>query len=353
MPLNLIRIEGLRCLTEIEFSPHLKRTYFFGPNGAGKTSLLEAAYILGRGRSFRTRHSRRLIQHGQERFSIYGEFSLNERVHRLGVGLGTEGLESRLDSEPAVGISSLAKIMPVHVIDPNIHRLIEGGPGDRRRFLDWGVFHVEPGYLEVWRRYRRALSQRNAALKLGRASDVWNTGLLEAGKKVDLARKLYLGELVAALKGLGEELLGSPLEISYRPGWPEGLDFCQALDASNNRDLTNGTTHVGPHRADFLVKLSSRSVKEEVSRGQQKLVAAGLVLAQIKAFAAKNKNGGLLLVDDPAAELDASSLKALLSSLDKLPAQQIITGLSESILPPETGYPVFHVEQGQVMKMVQ
>ena len=92
MPLNLIRIEGLRCLTEIEFSLHPKRTYFFGPNGAGKTSLLEAAYILGRGRSFRTRHSRRLIQHGQERFSIYGEFSLNERIHRLGVGLGTEGL---------------------------------------------------------------------------------------------------------------------------------------------------------------------------------------------------------------------------------------------------------------------
>jgi DNA replication and repair protein RecF len=353
MPLNRIRIEGLRCLNEVDFSPHPKRTYFFGPNGAGKTSLLEGIYLLGRGRSFRTRHSRRLIQHGQERFSVYGELSLKSRNHRLGVGLGPSGLELRLDSEPAVGMSSLAKIMPVHVIDPNIHSLIEGSPGDRRRFLDWGVFHVEHGYLDAWRRYRRTLGQRNAALKLGQGSAVWDASLLEAGTEVDIARRRYAEDLVTALEGLGEALLGSPLEVSYRAGWPEGLDFCKALEASNNRDLANGTTHVGPHRADLSVKLASRSVREEVSRGQQKLVAAGLILAQIKVFAANNENGGLLLVDDPAAELDGAALSALLSALDKLPAQQIITGLTESILPPAPGFPVFHVEQGHITKMVQ
>ena len=110
-------------------------------------------------------------------------------------------------------MSSLAKIMPVHVIDPNIHSLIEGSPRDRRRFLDWGVFHVEHGYLEVWRRYRRTLGQRNAALKLGRGSAVWDASLLEAGTEVDFARRRYAGDLVAALEGLGEVLLGFTLAL--------------------------------------------------------------------------------------------------------------------------------------------
>ena len=62
-------------------------------------------------------------------------------------------------------MAQLAELLPVHAIDPSMHALVEGGPSERRRFLDWGVFHVEPRYLDAWKRYRRVLSQRNAALK--------------------------------------------------------------------------------------------------------------------------------------------------------------------------------------------
>ena len=67
---------------------------------------------------------------------------------------------------------------------------------------------------------------------------------------------------------------------------------------------------MGPHRADLRVKLDSRNVREEISRGQQKLVAAGLILAQIRALAVNQGSGGILLVDAPAAELDQSSLSS-------------------------------------------
>ncbi len=352
MPLKRVRVESFRCLTEVELPLHPRRNYIFGPNGAGKTSLLEAIYLLGRGRSFRTRLNRRLIQHGQQGFSVYGELDLGGNVHRLGVGCGPNGLDLRLNGEAASGMAALAELLPIHVIEPNIHDLVEGGPRDRRRFLDWGVFHVEQGYLETWRRYRRILGQRNAALKAGSGASGWNVSLLEAGAAVDSARGRYVAELALALQGLGEDLLGYPLEVKYLRGWAEKMAFEEALEASADRDSVKGATQAGPHRGDLSVSLDARGVREEVSRGQQKLVAAGLILAQIRVFAADRGYGGVLLVDDPAAELDKHALEGLMSVLDELPAQQVITGLSEHALPAPPGYPVFHVEPGGALSML-
>jgi len=331
---------------------HPRRNYIYGPNGAGKTSLLEAIYLLGRGRSFRTRQNRRLIRHGDDHFSIFGELTTAGSRRRIGVGLGPGGLDLRLDGTAAPGMAALAHLLPVHVIEPNIHQLIEGGPRERRRFLDWGVFHVEQGYLEAWRRYRRVLGQRNAALKAGRGETAWNDGLISAAQTVDESRARYVEQLSGSLAGLGERLLGDPLEVGYRPGWRSGISFEEALSASLARDQGTGATQVGPHRADLLVSLGARGVREEVSRGQQKLVAAGLILAQIRVFAAGREDGGVLLVDDPAAELDEVALAALIGALDDLPAQLVMTSLSQALLPPVAGYPVFHVEQGRVGSML-
>ena len=80
---------------------------------------------------------------------------------------GRTGIEARFAGRPVGSLAELATVLPVQVIDPEVHRLVEGGPQERRRYLDWGVFHVEPNFLEHWRRYQRALRQRNAALRPG------------------------------------------------------------------------------------------------------------------------------------------------------------------------------------------
>ena len=352
MPLNQVRLQSFRCLASVELDLHPQRNYLFGRNGAGKTSLLEAIYVLGRGRSFRTRQNRRLIRHGDAGFSVYGELDDDGGKHRVGVALGETGLKLRLDGEAAPGMAALAQALPVHVIEPSIHRLIEGGPRERRRFLDWGVFHVEPSYLDCWRRYRRVLGQRNAALKQGQGAKMWDQGFIDAAVAVDEARLQYAEKLQAALAGLGEELLGSSVEIDYRSGWRSGVSLPDALSASEKKDRAVGITHVGPHRADMAVNMGARGVREEVSRGQQKLVAAALILAQIRVSAADRQHGGVLLVDDPAAELDQAALAGLLAVLEGLPAQLILTGLSEARLPPARDFPVFHVEQGRVVLVV-
>jgi DNA replication and repair protein RecF len=243
--------------------------------------------------------------------------------------------------------------LPVQIIDPEVHRLIDGGPESRRRYLDWGVFHVEHQYIAHWRTFRRVLGQRNAALKTGRGDvGVWTEALAESGNAVNAARQAYVSRLAGPLGRLGDALLGRTIQIDYRPGWSTALSIREALDRSFDRDRQLGSTQVGPHRAELRVELDGQPVREQASRGQQKLISAALTLAQTELFAQDQGGGALLLVDDPAAELDRGNLDLFLEILWSTPAQLVVTALSESVLPPPAGFPVFHVEQGMVSKVV-
>jgi DNA replication and repair protein RecF len=270
----------------------------------------------------------------------------------LGIAISGEGLEIRIDQEAAPGMVELASVLRADVIDPSVHRLIEGGPSERRRFLDWGVFHVEPNFLSGWRRYRRVLSQRNAALKSGStgpAVRVWDQALAESAAAVDAARTAYVAQLAPRVGRAGQELLGGALDIEYSPGWRKGSSLEEALATGRERDERLGFTQAGPHRADLILRLRGESLEERASRGQQKLAAAALVVAQAHALA-DTKGTGLLLIDDPAAELDKAALERLLAVLSATSVQLVLTGLSETQLPPDPRFPVFHVEQGRVQE---
>ncbi len=351
MTLRRVRIATLRCLTDAELTLDPRRSYVYGPNGAGKTSILEALFLLSRGRSFRTRQIRRLVQHGADALTVYGEVEGEQGTQKLGVSYQAGRLEKHIGGERVASSAALATLLPVHILDPSIHQLVEGGPSERRRFLDWGVFHVEHDYLPAWKKYRRILSQRNAALKR-RASSAelrpWTDALVSAGAAVDAARRRYVTDLSPRAGACAATLLGRALELGYRPGWRDGTTFAEALAATEPRDRQLGTTEVGPHRADLVLELDSRRVEDEASRGQQKLTAAALVLAQVAIGAQAGGAPSVLLVDDPAAELDSAALERLLGLLVETPAQLVLTGLSEKQLAPQPGFPVFHVEHGEV-----
>ena len=350
MALGRIRITAVRCLAHVELALGARRNFIFGPNGAGKTSILEGIFLLGRGRSFRTRQTGRLVQRGQDGFAVYGEVHTGAGQRRLGVSFTAGHLTKRVDGQDATGMAALAEILPIHSLDPSSHQLVEGAPSERRRFLDWGVFHVEHSYLDSWKRYRRILSQRNAALKTGAAGAAlrsWTTALLESGAAVDASRRSYVGLLAPLVAEFGKQLLDQPLSIEYRPGWAQGQTFETAVAAAERRDVANRTTEVGPHRADLGILLAGRRLQDEASRGQQKLAAAAMILAQLAAGSLQ-ESPRVLLVDDPAAELDLLSLNRLLGLLERLPAQLVLTALSAEQLPPTPGYPVFHVERGAV-----
>jgi DNA replication and repair protein RecF len=222
MPLGSFRAERFRCLTEVELELDPSANLFIGPNASGKTSLLEAAFFLSRGRSFRSRRREALIAHGQEDFLVAGVSVGGVGPKPLGVRATRADTDWHVDGAVATGIADLAEQFPAQVIDPEVHKLLEEGPSRRRRFLDWGVFHVEQNFLATWRRYHLALRQRNAALKQNASDDdlaAWERELGTCGEALAAQREAYLARLAGPLDAIGRALLDRPITLVHHAGW--------------------------------------------------------------------------------------------------------------------------------------
>ena len=343
------KASNFRCIqsADLTFEPGFNLIY--GENASGKTSLLEALAYLGRGKSFRGAATTDIVRHGEAEFVLFGEASGNAGTHRIGVRNSREGLEVRVDGSGEGGAGALAAALPLQVIDPEVHNLVAGGPELRRRFLDWIAFHVEHDHLQTWRRFRRALRQRNAALKQ-RASAAamrsWNAEFVEISERLDESRRRALDVALESLEDHGRGLLGTEIGFEYQQGWNRDKALGEALEEGLEREQQHGSTHYGPHRADLKIRYDERQARKLVSRGQQKLLASSMVLAATETAQAALERPLLLLLDDPAAELDANALQRLMGAIDGLGCQVIATSLERGALDLPPGAAVFHVEHG-------
>jgi DNA replication and repair protein RecF len=353
--LENLKIQGFRCLTNVELELDPARNLISGANASGKTSLLEAVFFLSRARSFRTAYLDQLVQDGAGECVVAGRIRDVSRETSLGVRCTRSKTEARIAGEPVKSLAELAQALPVQVIDPDIHKLLEEGPARRRRFLDWGVFHVEPGFLGIWRRYQKALRQRNAALRQSgdrKTAKPWEIELVEAGNLIHDARVRQIEALQPAVASCAEELLGASMELDLRTGWGKESSFQDALEKSWVRDRQYQATQVGPHRADLSVRFLGKGAKNRVSRGQQKMLASALLLGQLDVLKNTLTTDRILLVDDPAAELDQVYLQRLMAAIQKRDIQLLITALAPEIAGLSGDFARFHVEQGNVSKVV-
>ena len=237
MSLLALEVEGLRCLQPTRLELHTHVNLITGANGAGKTSLLEALYLLGRGRSFRTRHTERLVAHDARGLTVFGR---TDEPNFPTVGLGYDrqtGLKARVGGRDARSLAELSEAFPVQIVDPGIHRLVEEGPAYRRRWLDWGVFHVEPGFVHAWTEHARTLKQRNAALKRRADPSPWEPDLVRHGTLLSMARARTMDLLEPYWRQTLTALLGEPVSLSYYRGWSQEKTLAQTLAAQRARDL--------------------------------------------------------------------------------------------------------------------
>jgi DNA replication and repair protein RecF len=345
---------GFRCLQEIVLEPDPRLNIIVGPNASGKTSLLESLFYLSRGRSFRGSGNRELIQIGRKDFVLFGCVVENQSEHRAGVEIGIGQRRIKVDGQAGSG-ADLARLFPVQVIDPEIHELVQGGPELRRRFLDWGVFHVKHAFLETWRDYQKALRQRNAALRAGEKDSeiqAWDEVLARSGELVHQHRTAFLEEFLPLFSSIVDENLLFSSICSYKSGWSPKISLRQALVDSLDRDRAFGSTQVGPHRADLTLEVQDRRARHRISRGQQKMLAAALVIAQSRFVADRTDATLILLVDDPAAELDRDNRERLFQMLENIPAQMFITALEATDLPWSEKGQLFHVEHGKLNSLL-
>ena len=345
------RWQSVRHLEEGSIDPHDRLNIFQGANAAGKTSLLEAVHFLARSRSFITHRTGRIIRSGEHQALVNGRVRVNGGIHRLGVQHGNGTTRVRLDGRDVTILSESAWLLPLQVLNTEAQRLLTDGPAVRRAFLNWGVFHVEPTYRDEWRRYQRALRQRNAALKSGhrRLASAWEPDMVEAAESVDGRRRRFLAAVIpTALEIAGNWLPDVTLDWRFRSGWRAGEALGTLLSDSRDQEMTQGFSLHGPHRADLQIISNGVEATTFLSRGQQKLLVAAIKLALIEHWSATSAQRPVLLVDDLPAELDRGHRTDLVRRLETGGAQVFLTAIEGDLLPVANDAQWFHVERGRV-----
>ncbi len=345
-------ILNLRCFRELSYRPDPGANLIHGDNGSGKTTLLEALYIASIGKSFLSNRTADLVLSGSSGLSItaeVGEVSTRFDTSVIVVKKYKSATQITLDGQTVTTASTLARNLPVLVINSRAPDLLVENPSNRRALLDKSLFHVEPSYVGLWKDYRHALRQRNELLRRSMKSQVsyWEMKLGESGEAINAARESLVSSInqklsISEIPGIG---IGE-VHFEFSPGWHRESGLAEQLHEDWDRDQEIGYTLAGPHRADLSLWCGDRPVSKRLSRGQSKMVVC-LVMTAIAEFIKTGSFAPVILVDDLVAELDDKMLCQAVSSIQAVETQCFFTAIKpteiRSILPSNTS--MFHVER--------
>lgn len=349
MRIESLSITDFRVLNNVSLTPLPGLNLLWGDNGAGKTSILEALYLAARGRSFRHQEAGPFIRTGASKARVIIKTRDDSgKSHTLGIERGAREQLVRLDGVTLQRRSDQVRALPLQILTPNSHALIEGPPELRRRYLDLALFHVEHAYHRWYSDYQRALRQRNAALRMQpNTAKTWDHALSEMAVELHAAREAYIARLSdAAMVALEHMAPGIRVSLSHRPGWDASVDLVTQLADRFEIDCRQGFTGIGPHRADIVIRAEQSDAAKRLSRGQQKLVLMALMFAQTIVQQTLIGQSPILLLDDLPAELDRTHRDRVTAELQALKVQAFITSVDPDSLPMSPDMGLFHVEQG-------
>lgn len=361
MRLKKISIVNFRNFKSVNIEPGRCFNLLHGLNGQGKTNLLEAIYILGSSRSFRSVRLPDLIKHGQTAGQIQGSIESGNSSSHIRVVIESSGRRVDLDGKAIQRVSDLHGKLNTVVFSPDDTGMVKLGPETRRRYLDRAVYTGDIGYLYCWHEYHRILKQRNTLLKQTDKTglDIWTEKLAIAGAEVISRRQSYVCLLNDLLKKHYATISGDNeiASISYKP---EGVHSTNTETISNEliaifskhekSDEKFGTTTAGPHRDDLKFHLNDQPLKSLGSQGQQKSFVLALKMAEIDNLQSIYNEPPILLLDDISSELDMDRKTNLLGFLNKRDIQTFITTTEPSLalIGATTQCALFHVKQGNL-----
>ncbi len=398
MHLTHIALTDFRSFSRLELDLPGRLMVFVGDNAQGKTSLLEAIYFLATFTSLQAGSDRQLINFsaaGQNLAvaRLVGDFNKAGASHRLEVRLiqengGNGGSRLRKQilvdgvnrpAHEAVGFFSSVIFLP------QMTRIIDGSPEERRRYLNLALSQAVPGYARTLAEYSQVMSQRNALLKqLGERSgdpnqlNHWDDMLSERGAFLVLHRSRAVQELERLSARVHSRLTHSAeiLRLVYQPSYDplpsaEGQytlnlrstaqhssltyaeiqqGFQQRLRQSRVEEIQRGVTLYGPHRDELRFLANGVDLGDYGSRGQVRTTMLSLKLAELSWIKDRTGEWPVLLLDEIMAELDLNRQADLQTYLLEDGPQALLTTTDNNLFTPQfnEACKLWQVHQGQI-----
>ena len=339
MQIRSLRLLDFRNYRALSYHPSEQLNVLTGRNAQGKSNLLESIGFLIAGRSFRTPRLAELPRWGVNSSLVEGELRRGDGTRKLRRTI--QQLEDGTWQVSADGCD-WARAIPFGWHDLAI---LTGGPAARRAFLDGFTGRVHPGHIAALIRYRQLLERRSVLLKRGEADRraPWDEALAGVGVELLKRRRTAAGALQTELARIYPMLAGhggrgsgamSPkgeepvkVEIRYRSTLGEATEpaeFVAALERRRGEELRRKQTMVGPHRDDLVIELDGIDARVFASRGQQRLLALALRLAEVLPVTEATGTPPVLLLDDALSELDPHVQASVLREVRSL-AQVFLT----------------------------
>ncbi|NAW59414.1 MULTISPECIES: DNA replication/repair protein RecF [unclassified Vibrio] len=356
MPLSRLIIQQFRNIKACDIALSPGFNFLIGPNGSGKTSVLEAVYLLGHGRSFKSSLTGRVIQNQCDELFVHGRF-LNSDQFELPIGINKQrdgSTEVKIGGQTGQKLAQLAQVLPLQLIHPEGFDLLTDGPKHRRAFIDWGVFHTEAAFYDAWGRFKRLNKQRNALLKTAtryRELSYWDQQMAVLAEQISAWRAEYVEQMKGVAESICQTFLPEfDIQLKYYRGWDKETPYQEILEKNFERDQALGYTFSGPNKADLRIKVNGTPVEDVLSRGQLKLMVCALRVAQGQHLTDKTGKQCIYLIDDFASELDSQRRKRLADCLKATGAQVFVSSITDSQIADmrDDSGRLFHVEHGVI-----
>ncbi|MFW5648080.1 MAG: DNA replication/repair protein RecF [Candidatus Alkaliphilus sp. MAG34] len=364
MIIEELRVINFRNYKDIHLKFHPRLNIFVGNNAQGKTNLLEAIYLCAVGRSFRTNRDNEMIN--IEKQQAYVRVKLKKKYGDVDIEIrlsSGHGKDAKVNNICLTKIGELLGNLNVVLFSPEDLKLIKGGPGERRKFMDREISQIFTRYYYILGQYNKILRHRNRLLKDSRKRnldlEVWNEQLAMTGAWIIFYRRNFIKRINLLARLMHRKVTGSAetLEIIYdsdvevedndRIDQIKG-NMLKKLENSINTDKKRGLTTTGPHRDDIILMINGLNAKNYGSQGQQRTVVLSLKLAEIELIKGEVGEYPVLLLDDVMSELDSERQNYLISNLKNVQTF-ITTAITEHI--KEMGWKdkvIFNISKGQI-----
>ena len=298
-----------------------REIFLVGNNGQGKTNILESLYILSYGSSFKRKSEQVFKKYGTDSCSLTGKFNIEEDEDNEIRFKEEKNRQILLNGNPLKDRKEMIRLNPVVLFSHEDFHIITGEPDLRRKYIDQIICFYHCEYIDLKRRYKLILNQRNTLLKEKNYPllDIYDRQLSQTAFSVFRFREEQVKKINGMFSEIYKDITGQrkDIELVYRSSLKGKTEEEQLKEirGARNDDIRFLTTSKGPHRDNFVFVSEKKDFSKTASTGQKRILSLILKLIQTE-FLKEAGIRPILLLDDVILEVDGEKRKRFLKRLN-------------------------------------